>query len=206
MGVWIIALEAVSVAEPPRGKPIRPRTLPSTNALPAQTIITLPGGVTITNVPGEFLPTSTNTVRLPSAAARKFVPLGYEATSFTVLSRFFLNSSEVTNAVVLRKQIPADVQALDGKKIAIVGFTLPTAVNEGRATEFLLLRTQAACCFGMVPRVNEIVIVRMKSPGMTPMLDVPVIIGGVLRVKWIGEGGQLSAIYEMDADKVERAE
>lgn len=94
---------------------------------------------------------------------------------------------------------------MDGKKIALAGFTLPLTLANGRATEFLLLRSQAACCFGMVPRVNELVMVKMPPPGMVPVLDTPMVVAGTLSLKWIGESGQLTAIYELRADKVERA-
>ena len=188
----------------PRGKPIRP-----VEGVSTQNVVRLPGGVVITNVPDEFLPRTTNIVRLPSAAARKFQPMGYHPTSFTELARFFITPEQFTNAPTrweeLRKKIPEDVLALNGKKVALAGFTLPIALKDGRATEFLLLRSQAACCFGMVPRVNELVMVKMAPPGMKPILDVPVVVGGTLSVKWIGED-QLTAIYEMQADKVERAE
>ena len=147
-------------------------------------------------------------VRLPAAEARKFEPLGYTATSFTVLSRFFPNPKVAVGAGVaerwesLRKEIPEDVLALNRKRVALVGFTLPLNLVEGRATEFLLLRSQSACYFGMVPRVNELVMVAMPR-GMQPELDRPVIVGGTLTVKWVGEGEEPTAIYEMVADRVE---
>jgi hypothetical protein len=203
----------------PRGKPIRPPASRLTNEPPdigpASTVLTLPGGVVITNLPQQFLPRTTNVIRLPTHAARKFEPLGYQSTSFTVLARFFLKLPEPASEVArtpgsrwdfVRGQIPEDVLAMDGRKVALAGFLLPLAVSNGRTTEFLLLRTQSACCFGMVPRVNELVMVKMAPPGVTPMLDTPIVAAGTLSVKWIGEGGQLTAIYEMQADKVERAE
>ncbi|MGV3771868.1 MAG: DUF3299 domain-containing protein [Verrucomicrobiales bacterium] len=216
MLVQLIAADGKSIPPGPRGKPIRPPQIARTNSAPAitnmATVITLPGGVTITNIPGEFLPRSTNTVRLPSVAARRFTRYGYHPTSFTELARFFIKTPESSQGdaheagwPAIRAQIPKDILNLDGKKVALAGFTLPITLVNGRATEFLLLRTQAACCFGMVPRLNEIVIVKMPAPGMTPELDVPMVVGGVLHLKWIGEPDQLTAIYELKADRVERA-
>jgi hypothetical protein len=211
-GVAWHLLAAERVLPPgPRGKPIRPPAGQRTGAVPPLTnIITLPGGVVITNIPGEFLPRSTNSVRLPSAAARRFQRHGYHPISFIELARFIVKVPEPgapasTSWNAVREQIPPEVLALDGKKIALAGFTLPITLVNGRATEFLLLRTQAACCFGMVPRINEIVIVKMAPPGLAPELDVPMVVGGVLQLKWIGEAGQLSAIYELHADRAERA-
>lgn len=211
----LTAAEDRSLPPGPRGQPIRPRppqtssTLTPTNAA---TVITLPGGVVITNIPGEFLPRSTNTVPLPAVAARKFARFGYQPTSFTELSRFFPDVPEPGTGLspearwqAVRRQIPADVLAMDSKKVALAGFILPITLANARTTEFLLLRTQAACCFGMVPRINEIVMVKMAPPGIIPELDVPMVVGGILHLKWIGEGGQLTAIYELHADRVERA-
>jgi hypothetical protein len=202
----------------PRGKPIRPQASQPTNASPAlpsaATIVTLPGGVIITNLPPELLPQTSNIVRLPTRAARKFEPLGYLPTSFTVLSRFFLKPPPQEQAAgqspsarweMVRQQIPEDVLSMDAKRVALAGFILPMSVVDGRSTEFLLLRTQGACCFGLVPRVNELVIVKMAPPGIVPAPDTPFVVAGKLAVKWIGEGGQLTAIYEMQAEKVERA-
>lgn len=202
----------------PRGAPIRPPAARLTNGpaadLSLSNVLTLPGGVVITNVPPEFLPRTTNIIRLPTRAAIKFEPLGYQPTSFTVLARFFLklpqpgSPADATPSArweSIRAQIPEDVLAMDGKKVALAGFILPLVVSGGRSTEFLLLRTQSACCFGMVPRVNELILVKMAPPGVTPMLDTPIVVGGKLSLKWIGEGGQLTGIYEMHADKLERA-
>lgn len=196
----------------PRGKPIRPPASRLTNA-PQATIVTLPGGVVITNLPPELLPQSTNVVRLPTRAARKFEPLGFQSTSFTVLARFFPKPPppDPTRPVAelweeMRRQIPEDVLALNGRKVALAGFILPISLVDGRTQEFLLLRTQSACCFGMVPRVNELVIVKAPAPGIKPVPDTPFVVGGTFGVRWIGEAGQLTALYEMQAEKVERAE
>lgn len=201
----------------PRGKPIRSPASRLTNAPPpdlgAANVVTLPGGVVITNLPPAYLPQSrTNTVRLPTWASRKFEPLGYLPTSFTVLARFFprlpepgLDLSPSARWEAVRGQIPEEVLAMSGRKVALAGFILPLTLADGRATQFLLLRTQSACCFGLVPRVNELIIVKMPPPGITPRPDTPFLVAGTLWVKWVGEGGQLTAIYEMDGEKVEVA-
>lgn len=199
----------------PRGQPIRPPASRLTNAPPAglnpATVVTLPGGVVITNLPGEFLPRSpTNMIRLPARAARKFEPLGYLPINFTILARFFLRLPEPGATPAARwdavwRQIPEEIQAMNNRKVALVGFVLPMTVANGRSTEFLLLRTQSACCFGMVPRVNELVIVKVAPPGIAPRPDTPMVVAGTLKLKWIGEGDQLTAIYEMQGDRVETA-
>jgi hypothetical protein len=165
----------------------------------------------LTNLPASVLPTSpTNTVRLPTWAARKFQPLGYEPASFTVLARFFLDMPAAEPGATpearwdaLRQQIPADVLALDGQKVALAGFILPLSLQDGRTSRFLLLRSQSACCFGLMPRVNELVVVQVPSPGIRPQPDTPFVVAGKFNVQWIGEGDQLIAIYQLQADRVE---
>src|SRR5688572_7120321 len=115
----IFAGEDRRAAKVPRGKPIRAPEVVST-----QQVVRLPGGIVITNVPGEFLPRTTNIVRLPSAAARKYEPLGYQPISFTELARFFITPSDARNSAgsqweSVRAQIPEDVLGLDGKKVAL---------------------------------------------------------------------------------------
>jgi hypothetical protein len=204
---------AAEVAPPagPRGKPIRPPVMEGVGLMSTGTVVRLPGGVVITNLPPEVLPKSpTNVVRLPAAAARRFEPLGYQPVNFTLLARFFLTvpetGSDAEKWAAVRAQIPDDVKAMEGQKVAIAGFMLPVTLENGRSREFLLLRTQSACCFGMVPRVNELIIVKMPAPGMAPKVDVPVVVGGRMRLKWIGDGGQLTAIYEMEGERAERVE
>jgi hypothetical protein len=196
----------------PRGQPIRPSPARTAGVETNTRIVTLPGGVVITNLPASVLPSSpTNVVRLPTAAARRFEPFGYTPTSFTVLARFF---PEVPTAGTvearweeLKQQVPRDVLDLDGKQVAITGFMLPLSLENGRTKQFLLLRTQSACCFGMVPRVNELILVGMSSgDGVVPKPDTPIIVGGKLRLKWVGGGGQLTTIYEIEGDRVERVD
>lgn len=196
----------------PRGQPIRPPASQQTNA-PAANVVTLPGGLLITNLPASVLPASpTNTVRLPTWAARKFKPLGFVPTSFTVLARFFPDLPAASEGSAptqearwdaLRQQIPADVLALDGQKVALAGFVLPLTLQDGRTTRFLLLRTQSACCFGLMPRVNELVVVHVPAPGIRPQPDTPFVVAGKFHVQWTGEGDQLIAIYRMEGERVE---
>ncbi len=63
-----------------------------------------------------------------------------------------------------RAQIPAKVQSLDGKDVAIQGFLLPVTMNDGLAVEFLLMRNQSMCCYGVPPKINEWITVKMMGP------------------------------------------
>jgi hypothetical protein len=78
---------------------------------------------------------------------------------------------------------------------------LPIKMEGGRVTELLLMRSQMMCCYGVVPQVNEWILVRMAK-GTTQLMDVPVSFGGLLHVKELYENGFLTAIYTLDGEKM----
>jgi hypothetical protein len=97
------------------------------------------------------------------------------------------------------EQIPAQVRHWSGKKALVTGFMLPTKLDNGKATEFLLMANQMACCYGSVPNMNDWVIVRI--PAGTPVVqDVPIAFRGTLKVGAMYENGYMTGIYELDAD------
>jgi hypothetical protein len=97
------------------------------------------------------------------------------------------------------EQIPAQVKHWNGKKALVTGFMLPTKLDNGKATEFLLMANQMACCYGAVPNMNDWVIVRI--PAGTPVVqDVPIAFRGTLKVGAMYENGYMTGIYELDAD------
>ena len=101
----------------------------------------------------------------------------------------------------LGDQIPEAIRRLDGRKAIVTGFMLPIKMEGGRVTELLLMRTQMMCCYGVMPQVNEWVLVRMAK-GVYQLMDVPVAFGGVLHVKELYENGFLTAIYTLDGERM----
>ncbi len=107
------------------------------------------------------------------------------------------NSRDITS------QIPVSVQALNGKEVSVAGFMLPTKVDDGKATEFLLLKNQSMCCYGMTPNLNEYISVRLTGHGVKPVMDRLITVTGKLRVGEIRQNRLLIGIYQMDGDKVD---
>lgn len=101
------------------------------------------------------------------------------------------------------EQIPAQVKSWNGRNAVITGFMLPTKLENGKATEFLIMANQMACCFGTVPDMNAWVIVRMPQ-GTEVVQDVPLSFYGRLKVGAIFENGYMTGIYEMDAEGEEK--
>ena len=99
-------------------------------------------------------------------------------------------------------QIPADIQALNAKRVALKGFMLPLKVEGGLITELLVMRDQSMCCFGTVPKINEWVSVKMIGKGVKPVMDQAVTLYGALKVGEMYESGYLVGIYAMDGEKM----
>ena len=102
------------------------------------------------------------------------------------------------------EQIPAEVKGWNGRKAVITGFMLPTQLENGKATEFLIMANQMACCFGIVPNMNDWVVVRMPG-GVAVIQDVPISFYGTLKVGAMYENGYMTGIYEMDAERMGEA-
>jgi len=101
-----------------------------------------------------------------------------------------------------KAQIPANISAFDGKKVVIEGFLLPVKMNDSLAVEFLLMRNQSMCCYGVPPKVNEWITVQVNGKGARPQMDQPIAVAGVLHVGPIEENGCLAGIYRLDGEKV----
>ncbi len=99
------------------------------------------------------------------------------------------------------EQIPAIVKSWSGKKALVTGFMQPTKLEKGKCTEFMLMASQMACCYGGVPNINDWVIVRMPA-GVPVIMDVPISFYGTLKVGATFENGYLTGIYEMDGEKM----
>ncbi len=97
--------------------------------------------------------------------------------------------------------IPESVKAYDGKKAVITGFMLPVKIENGLVTELLLMRDAMMCCYGVVPQLNEWVVVK-SAKGVRSLMDIPVSFHGTLHVKEMYEHGYLTGIYSLDAEKM----
>lgn len=136
------------------------------------------------------------------AKEKAFEPLGFEVLASFHYAVPGFDAPADAAAASAKGQIPESVRKLDAKTIAITGFMLPTKFQDGKVTEFLLMKDQSACCFGAMPRINEWIIVRMSQGGIPPLMDVPLTLGGKLKVGELYEEGYLSAIYQLEGEKL----
>ena len=184
-------MRAADAAKPLRGEPIRPVTAPARGE-PIQAL----------------KPGSPAAVEKAAPAATVMTEGGFTTVGFDKLSAFKYDVPEdagATNSVVLKdpdQQIPADVKAFNGRRVALKGFMLPLKVEGGLVTELLIMRDQSMCCYGAVPKINEWVSVKMTSKGVKPVMDQAVTLQGTLKVGAIRENGYLVGIYQMDGEQV----
>jgi hypothetical protein len=138
---------------------------------------------------------------------------GYLQTSFDKLSAFQASvvlqntssSGGMNYQPELARPIPAEIEALDGRKIVLQGFMLEVKQENGYTTEFLFLKNQSLCCFGKRPNVNEWMLVHMRGDGVPAIRDRIWTVRGTLHVREIRSHGQLTGIYSLDGDKAEIA-
>ncbi len=102
------------------------------------------------------------------AATEKGLPDGVQAISFQSLSLLDADVDGLLDLIFnpvgedgqkpkTDFEFPESAQALNGKRVAIVGYMIPLdwVQGEDRITSFMLVRDFAQCCFGGMPRPDE---------------------------------------------------
>ncbi|HSY54654.1 MAG TPA: DUF3299 domain-containing protein [Opitutaceae bacterium] len=103
--------------------------------------------------------------------------------------------------------IPANVRTLDGRRVCISGYLLPiTDGGESPVQECLIIRSPMVCCFGVAPRANEWVLVKIKAKDMPTTMDVPLNFYGMLHVGQIYEDHTFAGLYLLDGEKASATE
>jgi hypothetical protein len=132
---------------------------------------------------------------------------GYTVVSFGELAGFTLPHAgtkqplaEGTAPPDVAALLPAAVRKLDGKKVLVTGFMLPTKLEEGFGTEFFLFSSPLACCFGTTPAAHEWIAVKMRKKGLPAVQHVPIPLAGRLRVRPQWDRGTLIGLYELEGD------
>jgi hypothetical protein len=99
-------------------------------------------------------------------------------------------------------QLPGYIRQLDGQKVLVTGFMLPIKMEGGLVKEFLLLKNQMMCCYGVPPQMNEWVLVRMTGDDVKPVMDTPVSFYGRLKVGAMFESGYMTGLYLLEGEKL----
>jgi hypothetical protein len=101
-----------------------------------------------------------------------------------------------------RSMLPEQIASMDGQRIRIRGFILPTPQKRGIKT-FVLVRDNQECCFGPGAALYDCILVQMQ-PGKTAEFSIrPVAVEGVFSIDEVrGPDGTHLAIYRVDAESV----
>ena len=100
---------------------------------------------------------------------------------------------------------PDSIRALDGAEAAIPGYMMPFDEDgQGGVLSFYLVRSVMVCCFGVRPRLNEIVLCE-AVPGHPAayFYNVPIRVYGKLKVGELREYGQVQALYRLKVESIE---
>ena len=107
----------------------------------------------------------------------------------------------------IKKVMPKEVKILDGKKIKIKGFMVPTKYNKDyTVSSFLLAPDQTSCCFGKVPKLNGFIYAKSKK-GFKYMKDTLIEVTGIIYTepKFYKED-ECVLIYTMKVESVKKIE
>ncbi len=133
----------------------------------------------------------------------------YERVGFDKLASFNFNppsyeaaAPEAQPAAKPADQIPDRIKGYNEKKVAVTGFMLPVKMDGGLVKEFLLVKDPMLCCYGVMPRLNEWVVVKMTGAGVKPLMDVPITFEGRLKVGEMFENGYLTGIYLLEGERM----
>lgn len=101
-----------------------------------------------------------------------------------------------------RDLLPERVTALDGTRIRVRGYVLPSFQQTG-LTQFVLVRDNQECCFGPGAALHDCIVVRML-PGRTADFSIrPVAVAGTFRLAELkGPDGKHLAIYALEGEDV----
>jgi len=101
------------------------------------------------------------------------------------------------------EMIPTDVRQLDGIKIRLRGFIVPTNQSV-RLTQFALVPSLFNCCFGQPPQIEHTVMVTCANGLTVDLTANEVVVEGTLKVAEVKDDGYVVSIFNVQATQVKR--
>ena len=181
-----IAQVSVETAKPPAASEAAP--LPPGVGPPMPTGEPLPGGVRIL-VPERTLATDPGT--------------GALRASFDDLDLLkVLNMDPVTADAA--EKMPQWLKDLNGKQVILRGYMKPDFIAEG-LTRFIFVRDTGLCCFGPVPRIYDMVQVKLKEGTTTEYIELrPFDVVGTFRIEMMTLDEEIYGLYFFDDARIIR--
>ncbi len=100
--------------------------------------------------------------------------------------------------------IPDDVKAMSGGKLRLRGFMIPMDQADS-ITQFALVPSLFACCFGQPPQIQHTIIVNCPKGKAVSYFPDEIQVEGTLKVNEKKEDGFIVSIFEMDCQSVKPA-
>jgi hypothetical protein len=100
--------------------------------------------------------------------------------------------------------IPDDVKRLEGCHIRTHGYMIPLDQAES-ITEFALVPSLFACCFGQPPQIQHTIVVHCPKGKAVSYFGDELAVEGTLHVQEIKDGGFIVSIFQIDASSVRAA-
>jgi hypothetical protein len=100
--------------------------------------------------------------------------------------------------------IPKDVRELSGSTIRVTGFMIPMDQADN-ITQFALVPSLFACCFGQPPSVQHTIVVNCPKGKAVSYYPDEIVVEGVLKVEEKKEDGFIVSVFEMDVNSVKPA-
>lgn len=171
---------------------------PKTAAAPAPISTPEPTPTPVRTVSAPAVaPAAESAPKAAPALALATTPEGWLRADFAVLAGFAYAPPERAGDPLAG--VPPSIRALDGKTVVASGFMLPFRMEGARCRQFLLLRNQMACCFGVPPGPNEWIVAN-SAKGVPINQDTPVTVVGTLRVGAKFDGEAFAGLYELEVD------
>jgi hypothetical protein len=100
--------------------------------------------------------------------------------------------------------IPDDVKRMEGCHFQTHGFMIPLDQAES-ISEFALVPSLFACCFGQPPQIQHTIIVTCPKDKAVNYFPDELIVEGTLHVKEVRDSGFIVSIFQLDASSVRAA-
>jgi len=97
--------------------------------------------------------------------------------------------------------IPEDVKNLNGTKVRTHGFMIPLDQADN-ISEFALVPSLFACCFGQPPQVQHTLVVHTPKGKAVGYFPDEIVVEGTLRVNEKKEDGLVISVFEIDCNSV----
>ncbi len=98
-----------------------------------------------------------------------------------------------------RSMLTKEIEALNGQRIRIRGYILPTPQKHG-IQQFVLVRDNQECCFGPGAALYDCILVEMKPGIMADFTIRPIAVEGTFNLREFVVDGKYLAIYQMDGE------